>query len=138
MNIPTGDRREIITTRNTKEAALLYALAECPPHLTDGKPSARWQQENGERVFWLFFENTKLATTIHAAINDRDYEAKHEGAQIPDEHMPAVIALFKRWMHNFERLREVIDQGPTSALPLHYLIQSGTKLYLTTKPAEAK
>lgn len=122
-----------VTTRDTKEAALLYSL-NCKPFMHGENPSARWESGGGQKkVLWFFFLDKELTKKIHIAFQDNGYSEKYVGASIPDEHMPAVIALVKNIFHNWERLAEVTRIGPTNELPLHYRIVKDGKMYVTTK-----
>ena len=128
----------MLATRNTKEAALLYSFTECPPCLTNGNPHAMWLQRGSQpSALWFYFKETPLANRIHTAFEDKDYVAKHESEEIPDQYIPAVIALVKQMFHNFERLREVVSVGASQELPMHYVFQKGNKLIITKKAGEA-
>ena len=117
----------------------MYALAECSPYLVDGKLSARWQQEQGKQSqCWFFFECNDMGKRIHSAFTDPTYESRHIGEVITDAQMPAVIALIKSMWHNWERLREVTNTGPTNDLPLHHVVQKNGKIYCSTKPGDSK
>jgi len=140
MQIPTTGATDLVSagcvaTRNTKEAALLYALSECEPFLTGDRPSARWESvEGGKPICWFFFKQSEMASRIHSAFGDPGFEARHAGEAIPDQHMGAVLALMKTMWHNWERLCEVTRSGPTSELPLHHIVQRDGKLHIFTKP----
>lgn len=121
-------------TRNTKEAALMYSLAECQPVIQDGKLLAMWLQEQGDRpVCWFHFNGTAMCRQIHSAFEDRDFERKHSCKEIPDEHMTTVLALIKTMWHNWERLREFTNAGPSTDAPLHQIARVGNRVYI--KPA---
>lgn len=136
--IPT-DSSSVIATHNTKEAALMYALAECSPLFVDGKMSARWQQEEDKQPqCWFFFNANEMGSRIHSAFTDPSYEARHSSEQIPDKHLPAVIALIKSMWHNWERLREVTKIGATNEMPLHFIVHKNGKIYCSTKPGDSK
>ncbi len=119
------------TTRNTKEAAVMYSLAEATPCTNpDGTMYAFRVMENGGEVCWFAFQETDMANLVHSAFNDKTWEERHGGA-IPDEYMPQVLALIKTMWHNWERLKDA-----TKGLPLHTIVQKNNRIYIAAKESK--
>ena len=129
--IPTGGLNQLITT-NTKEAALLYSIAEVQPQrMPDGALSAaRIIVEGKERVAY-FFNSTPLADMIHQAFSTPGWEDTH-GGDIPDQYMPSVVAMLKTAFHNMERCRDAVK-----TLQLNQLVRKNGKVYIAKKEVAA-
>lgn len=112
-------------TRNTKEAALLYALAEVNPVLSkDGNLMAQKIMQNGKPVCFFFFNHSPVAAQIHQAFG-HPTEAKAAGGTIPDEYVPVMLSIIIQMWENWERLKEA-----TQGIPLHRLSRSGNKVFI--------
>jgi hypothetical protein len=129
---PVAAKFGVIQTRNTKEAALLYALKECTPqYYTDGSLSAFRCKKDGEEICFFCFDPTSLTNLVHSAFSEPGWEERQDG-DIPDAVMPAVVALIKTMWHNWERLKTA-----TQGLPLHYITINGNKISISTKEPKA-
>lgn len=125
--IPTN-RTGQFNTRNTKEAALMYAIDEVKPCTNpDGSMYAFRTLKDGEEVCWFCFQESRMANLIHSAFTDKTWEQRHS-EPIPDEYMPAVLTLIKQMWHNWERLKDA-----TKSLPLHTIVQKGNRIYIAAK-----
>jgi hypothetical protein len=114
-----------VFTRHSFEAGFLYALGEVQPGVhTDGTYYVfRQQDDNGKPVCWFCFQHGARSEQIHRAFLDNSYEDSTEH-EIPEEVMPAVIALMKRTWHNYQRCR---DAAFDDSLPLHSIKTEGRK-----------
>lgn len=127
---PAEQARQI-STRNTKEAALLYAIQEVRPCLSETGDlyAFRVKDHKGDDVCYFCFQDTPEAQQIHQAFTDPSRWIAEHGETIPDEYMPTVLALILQSWHNWERLKEA-----TQGLPLHHLKQKGGKLVIAAEP----
>jgi hypothetical protein len=135
--IPQSESVQIgFRTRNTKEAALLYAFNEVTPTPdSKGRPfvfRAKVKEDGakdfGEDVTWFSFQDGKLANQIHAAFEDKEFTLRQH-APIPDELVPSAIALVLQVFHNFERCRDVCKTAP-----LHGIVVKGGKVIVAGVP----
>lgn len=119
-----------IHTRNTKEAALLYALADVSPAKNaDGSLYAFRTLHNGEEICFFAFHHNDVANLVHSAFNNPTQWIENHGDEIPNEYMPQVTALILQMWHNWERLKEA-----TQGLPLHNIKQKDGKIYIAGVP----
>src|ERR1035437_10228322 len=121
--IPPGAIAQVLT-RHSFEAALLYSLGEVQPSVfKDNQFYVFRQLENGKPTCWFCFQHGPRAGQIHAAFSDNTYEDATEHS-IPEEVIPAVIALMKRTWHNYQRCKEAAFD---ESLPLHGIKTEGKK-----------